>query len=112
MKILSNWPTRWTVTTHWHLQTTLEKDRNSDIVLQKDGKSPTVLNLVATGDAGFVRSHIQKTSECMDLLSAEEAWVIHFTGEDDYRPIWQSDNELDNGVNAVHFSHDLEFTKV
>jgi hypothetical protein len=45
----------------------------------------------------------------MSLLSADEAWVVHFTCEDDFYPFWQSDTD---GVNVVHFSHDLNFTRV
>jgi hypothetical protein len=115
MRILSNWlkeTSGWTVTGQWHLQTTLGKHKYTYIVVQKDDKPPTVLELVATGDASFVQSHIRKIPEYMDLLSAEEAWVIHFTCEDNYDPIWQSDDELNKGVNVVHFFHDLEFTKV
>jgi hypothetical protein len=48
----------------------------------------------------------------MALLSANEAWVVHFTCERDYRPIWQSDVELSSGINVVHFVHDLDFKKV
>ena len=48
----------------------------------------------------------------MALLSADEAWVVHFTCEPDDHPIWQSDVELSGGVNVVHFAHDLDFTNV
>ena len=59
-----------------------------------------------------MESHIQKTSEYMARLSANEAWVVHFTCEQDYHPIWQSDVELSSGINAVHFVHDLDFKDV
>ena len=48
----------------------------------------------------------------MDLHSAYEAWIVHFTRQEDYHPIWQSDAELQSGVNVVHFSHDKGFTNV
>jgi hypothetical protein len=50
----------------------------------------------------------------MALLSANEAWVVHFTCERDYHPIWQSDVEfkLSGGINVVHFAHDLDFTNM
>ena len=116
MRILSNWLQRigsWRVTPQWHLQTHMKnKHKYSDIVI-KDSDNPTiVLELVATGDTSLVRSHIQKAPECMALLSADEAWVVHFTCEPDYHPIWQSDVELSGGVNVVHFAHDLDFTNV
>jgi hypothetical protein len=114
MRILSNWLLLhdWTVTGQWHLQTTHGKHKYTDIVLQKDQHPPIVLELLATGDQSFVRSHIEKTPGYKALLSADEAWIVHFTCEDDYHPVWQSDAELDEGVNVVHFSHDLEFTRV
>lgn len=115
VRILSNWLQNtygWTVTGQWHLQTTLGKHKYTDIVLQKDKNPPIVLELLATGDPNFVRSHIEKTPRYKALLSAGEAWVIHFTCEEDYHPIWQSDAELDEGVNVVHFSHDLEFRRI
>jgi hypothetical protein len=46
----------------------------------------------------------------MDLLHANEGWIVHFTCEDNYQPIWQSDAVLEKGVNVVHFAHDVAFT--
>ena len=71
-----------------------------------------VLELLATEDKSFVQSHIKKTLQYMELLSADEAWVVHFTGERDYHTIWQSDAELLGGINVVHFAHDLDFINV
>jgi len=50
--------------------------------------------------------------EYKSLSGAEEAWIVHFTCQDDFRPVWQSDTELDDGVNVVHFSHDINFRRV
>jgi len=113
MGILSNWLQGnygWSVTGQWHLRNPSEKHKFSDIVLKKDD-STIVLELLATGNRAFIQSHIEKTPEYMSLLSADEAWVVHFTCEDDFYPIWQSDTDLDGGVNVVHFSHDLNFTR-
>ncbi len=55
----------------------------------------------------FVNSHIEKIVECKTLLNADEAWVVHFTREDDYFPVWQYEY-----IRVVHFEHDLEFTEV
>ena len=115
MRILSNWLRNrydWTVIGQWHLRTHVEKHKYSDIVIKKTDEPTIVLELLATGDASFVRSHIQKTPEYMALLSGNEAWVVHFTCEHDYRPIWQTDEELLGGINVVHFAHDLDFTNV
>ena len=93
LRILSNWLQQygWMVTGQWHGQM---KHKYSDIIIKKD--NPTiVLELLATGDQSFVRSHIQNTPEHMALLPASEAWVIHFTCEEDYNPIWQSGKILE-----------------
>jgi hypothetical protein len=114
MRILSNWLRSrydWTVTGQWHLHTDT-KHKYSDIVIKKKDNPTVVLELLATGDASFVRSRIQKTPEYMALLLANEGWVVHFTCEQNYRPIWQSDKELLDGVNVVHFAHDLDFTNI
>ena len=114
MGILSNWlrvSHGWSVTGQWHLRTPSDKHKYTDIVLGKD-KHTIVLELLATGNETFIRSHIEKTPEYKSLLAAEEAWVVHFTCQDDFRPIWPSDTELDDGVNMVHFSHDIKFTRV
>jgi len=114
MRILSSWlktQAAWTVTGQWHLRTTLGKHKYTDVILKKENP-PIVLELLATGDASFVKSHIEKTPEYMDLLSANEGWVVHFTCEDNYRPVWQSDAELNKGVNVVHFAHNNDFTQL
>jgi len=110
MGILSNWLQGnygWSVTGQWHLRNPSEKHKFSDIVLKKD--QTIVLELLATGNRAFIRSHIDKTPEYMSLLSADEAWVVHFTCQDNFCPSWQSDTD---DVNVVHFSHDLNFTRV
>lgn len=117
MRILSNWLKThdgWTVNGQWHLQTPVQKHKleYTDIVLRRDDNPPTVLEPLATGDRNFVHLHIEKITEYMALLKANEAWVIHFTCEDNHDPVWQSDMELDNGVNVVHLCHNLEFTEV
>jgi hypothetical protein len=115
MRILSNWlQTRynWRVTSQWHLQIHMKKHKYSDIVIQRQDNPTIVLELLATGDTSFVQSHIQKTPEYMALLSINEVWIVHFTCEQDYHPIWKSDVELLGGINVVHFAHDLDFTNM
>jgi hypothetical protein len=114
MGIPSNWLGKhhgWTVTGQWHLLN-LSEHKYTDIVLKQGDNPPIVLELLATGNLTFFRSHVDKTPQYMDLLSANEAWVVHFTCEDDFRPIWQSDAQLAKGVNIVHFWHDLAFERV
>jgi len=113
--IISNWlrvSHGWSVTGQWHLRNPSDKHKYTDIVLKKDKHSTIVLELLATENQAFIRSHIEKTPEYQSLLAAEEAWVVHFTCQDDFRPIWQSDTDLNKGVNVVHFSHDTDFTRV
>jgi hypothetical protein len=115
VRVLSSWlggQHGWKVTTQWKLRTTFGEHKHTEIILQKGKDSPIVLDVLATGDKSFVESRIKKTPECMDLLSAAEGWVVHFTCEDDYLPVWQSDTELDKDVNVVHFAHDLDFTQL
>ncbi len=64
-----------------------------------------VLELLATGEPSSVESLM--ALQYAALLSANEAWVVHFTCQEDYHPIWQSDMELSKNVNVVHFAHDL-----
>ena len=110
MRILASWLRRydWSVIGQWHLEDGSKKLKHSDIVLKK-GDQTIVLELLATGESSSVKSHIQKTSQYAALLSANEAWVVHFTCQENYQPIWQSDTE---NVNVVHFAHDLGFTNV
>ncbi len=109
MRILANWLRKydWSVDGQWHLIDD-SKHKYSDIVLKK-GNQTIVLELVATGDPSFVKSDIQKTPLYARLLSANEAWVVHFTRQENYDPIWQPDTTL---LNVVHFAHNAEFTKV
>jgi hypothetical protein len=80
----------------------------SDAVLHKRGNNttPIVLGFVATADAKVMRAHIEKTPGYhMDLHSADEGWVIHFTCEDGFSPLWQTRDELRRGVNVIHVSY-------
>ena len=115
MRILSNWlqgEHGWTVTGQWYLKNKLNQDRYPDIVIKKLGHPTVVLELLATGDRHFIQSHIEKTPEYMALLSADEAWVVHFTRQEPFDPVWESPAGLGRGVNIVHFVHDLAFASV
>ena len=114
MGILSNWlrvSHGWLVTGQWHLRTPSDKHKYTIIILNKD-KHMIILELLTTRNETFIWSHIENMPEYKSLSGAEEAWIVHFTCQDDFRPVWQSDTELDDGVNMVHFSHDLNFTRV
>ena len=89
-----------------------QKHKYTDIVLKKDRNAPSILELLAIGDQHFLNLHIDKTPKYMDLLKVKEAWVIHFTCEDNYNPVWQSDIVLKSRVNLVHICHNPKFTGV
>ena len=78
----------------------------------KPGSPTVVLELLATGDAPFIQAHIEKMPYYMELLSANEAWVVHFTCEDNYldHPTWQSDKQLNDGINMMHVFHNPSFS--
>jgi hypothetical protein len=109
MRILANWLRKleWSVDGQWHSENDSKKHKYSDIVLKKDSHT-IVLELLATGEPSSVESHVSKTPEYAELLSANEAWVVHFTRQEDYNPTWQSDTS----VNVVHFAHNPGFTNV
>ena len=58
--------------------------------------------------------HITRAKDSKNNLGATEAWVIHFTREDNYldHPRWQSDQLLWENINVVHIWHNLDFTEV
>ncbi|KAF9895533.1 hypothetical protein BX616_009472, partial [Lobosporangium transversale] len=116
MRVLTNWlnkTKKYEIIGQWHLRER-EDHKYSDIVIKKAGKPTVVIELLATGNQTSIKDHISKTLTYKRLLPAEEAWVVHFTCEDDYfkHPYWQTDAELDQGVNLVHFWHDRSFDTV
>jgi hypothetical protein len=114
MRLLTNWLSSrfgWTVTGQWHLRNEDRRNRYPDIILEYTQK-PIVLELLATGDQRDVKTRIKNTPEYKTLLPAAEAWVIHFTCETNYKPIWQSTEQLRNGLNMAHFRHNPNFTEV
>src|SRR6185437_13266954 len=118
MRILVNWLVKlegYTVNGQWHLTDPNKTAHNySDVVIKKPGMPTVVLELLATGDKAFVQGHIDKTSLYKELLSADEAWVIHFTREDKYlkHALWQSSTQLNEGINMIHIWHNEDFTIV
>jgi hypothetical protein len=114
LRILTNWleyPYEWMVTGQWHLRTQERRDQYTDITL-KNGDETIIMELLATEDPSVIQSHFEKTPEYMALHSADQVWVIHFTCEKDYEPVWQSDAQLAKGLNMVHFSHGREFSEI
>lgn len=114
MRILCNWVQQygWFVSTgQWHSNTSEGRHQFSDIVL-RNPDSKIILELLATANEKSIKDHITKIPKHMSSLSAHEGWVIHFTCEDNFTPIWQSSSQLDDGVNMIHLVHDLDFTQI
>ena len=101
-----------TVTGQWH-HLGGNNHRYSDIVVETKS-SRIVLELLATGELDFIEEHVKRTSRYKSSLSAEEAWVIHFTREDNYLedPYWQSDELLNKNIYLAHIWHNQDFTEV
>ncbi|KAF8448289.1 hypothetical protein BGX38DRAFT_1270300 [Terfezia claveryi] len=114
MRILSNWlcQERYTVTSQWHLVVD-GSHKYSDIIINDD-ESKIVLELLATSGPGLIQEHIDRTKDYKINSGAGEAWVVHFTLEDNYlqHPLWQSNEVLSEGVNVVHVLHDYAFQSV
>jgi hypothetical protein len=114
VRILTNWLRYrygWTVTSQWHLLTQDGRNKCSNITLKK-GDESVVPELLATEDRSFVQSRIEKLPEYMAFHSVDQAWVVHFTCECDYDPVWQSQEQLQNRLNVVHFLHNHAFSSV
>ncbi len=111
MRILSNWltPFGWKVTSQWYSLNGSNPHKFSSITLTFDGaaeKTTIVLELLATGTNNDMVSHKKKVPEYVELQSATEVWMIHFTCQDNFTPI-----EVD-GANVLHFVHDLDWKTV
>lgn len=111
-RIMASWLKQiaYTVTGKWHQ---LDSHRYSSIVINK-AKSTIVVEVLATAGSGLIREQIERIREYKGIMGAQEAWVVHFTREDDYLegPYWQADEVVEEGVNMVHVWHNLEFTEV
>jgi hypothetical protein len=85
-----------------------------DIVITGPGAQAIILELVATARADKVEEHTTRVSSYKDILGVNDAWVIHFTCEDDYfnHPTWQTEEQLADGINVVHIWHDLEYSRI
>ncbi|CAG8640408.1 10353_t:CDS:2, partial [Paraglomus brasilianum] len=90
-----------------------EKHKYCDVVIKKKDKPTILLELLASGNEDTIQAHIDKTPRYKSLASADEAWIVHYTCEDGYldgvKPYWD-EKAIMQGINMVHFWHDLEFT--
>ncbi len=113
-RILSSWlgsSDAWSVAVEWH---SYLDGIHPNIIFTKGTpiERTIILEVAATLDAVSVQSQISRAIKYKDLLHADEAWLVHMTREDDYKPVWQSSDELARGMNVVHFQHDLRFSNI
>lgn len=116
-RILSNWLIGFKITGQWHIvrhNNGHNQHKYSDIVIDSPGYPTVVLELLATAKRNELDEHFSRVLIYANELSAEEAWIVHFTCEDDVtkNPYWPGDNELKKGLRVVHFWHDINFTKI
>ena len=103
MRILSNWltPYAWSVVGQWPMALG-ERAHISLVNNTTSGRRvPKAMSI-----------HSYRRSQYMKLLSATDAWTIHFTCQDDFAPVEPSPDLLSKGINILHFVHDLAWTKV
>ncbi|RUP47984.1 hypothetical protein BC936DRAFT_145113, partial [Jimgerdemannia flammicorona] len=91
MRILTNWLAKqheYSVIGQWHTEDTTKKGNVKgkykllDGVIKKPGEPTIILEFLATNERSDVKVHVNKTPLYKNRLSAEAAWVIHFTRED------------------------------
>ncbi|SJL12197.1 uncharacterized protein ARMOST_15619 [Armillaria ostoyae] len=113
-RVLSSWlgsSDTWSVDVEWH---SYFDGIHPNIILTKGTpiERTVILEVAATSDAVSVQSQISRAIKYKDLLGADEVWLVHMTREDDYKPVWQSSDELARGMNVVHLQHDLRFFNI
>ena len=79
---------------------------------RKRDNEPIILELLATEEESFIKYRIDKIPTYMNTLSAVEGWVIHFTCEDNFTPVWQDSAQRRRSVNVVHVIHGKDFKNV
>ncbi|KAF9161413.1 hypothetical protein BGX21_011008 [Mortierella sp. AD011] len=116
MRFFANWLIKvggYEVTAQWHLCELKNRGYN-DIVIKKARTPTIVIKLLATESQTSIKDHISRMLSRKRLLSADEAWIVHFTVDDEYLedPHWQTDEELDQGMNLMHIWHDMDFETI
>jgi len=121
MRLLVNWLAKqgtFLVNGQVHLVTEnpgpCDTHQYCDIVVGGLMEKPIILELVASETPQVVEEHITRVSSYKDILDAGNAWVVHFTCQDDYlkSPTWQAKEQLEEGINVVHIWHGLEFSGI
>ena len=105
------------ILSNWHIvrrNNGHNQHKYSDIVIDSPGYPTVILELLATAKQNELDEHFSRVLIYANELSAEKAWIVHFTCEDDVteNPYWPGDSELKKGLRVVHFWHDINFTKI
>ncbi|KAK0463691.1 uncharacterized protein EV420DRAFT_1103486 [Desarmillaria tabescens] len=113
-RILMNWMNTsegWSATSDWHSGTI---GMHSYIIIKK-GTPPAehtiVIAVLATRDAAFAHLRLLGLIEYKELMGADEAWLVQYSREDDFRKIWRSYDPLEKGVNVIYFQHGVYFPR-
>lgn len=124
MRILINWLAYqhyYNISGQWHFEDIniplkeVERYKYLDIVIEKN-KRKILLKVIAIETRRCIIKHLEKTSDYKNRISAEEAWVIHFTCQDEYlvnNTYWLSDNILlYENIYIIYIWHNKSFKKV
>lgn len=93
--------------------------RYSDLIITAPPSYPdqptVILELLATSTKKQLDEHFERTlryaRSLKKKLSVRDIWIVHFICQDNPN-YWPSEAMRKNGLNAVMFWHNLEFTKV
>ncbi|KAF9172172.1 hypothetical protein BGX20_006216 [Mortierella sp. AD010] len=124
-RILSDWLSTCglEVTAQWHVscegQNSRIQHRYCNIIITSS-RNPrhrmTILELLPSGTKAELEEHYSRALMYAGLFQEfkPEVWVINFTCLDGatQSPIWQSDDQLRQGLNVIHIWHNLEFTEM
>ncbi|CAG8579474.1 12231_t:CDS:2, partial [Cetraspora pellucida] len=116
-RIMSNWLGRFTVTGQWHLKYRASGHINNkyvDIVISRPDHPTIALELLATATKKELKEHYERALLYDKKLPADNTWIVHFTCEENAisEPCWPTKSQLQKGLRAVYFWHNLDFTKI
>ncbi|RUS14831.1 hypothetical protein BC937DRAFT_93253 [Endogone sp. FLAS-F59071] len=117
-RLLSNWirSLKFNISGQFHLKPSQKTNQYLDIVLMPPRtwtwQKPVILELLATATEAELKEHFTRAISYKNNFSVTvgDLWVVHFTCEDEYlrNPCWQTDSQLNDGLNVVHFWHDRD----
>ena len=110
------------VTTQWHVvyesaSGSKLQHRFCDIIIKpcNNSQQPMILlELLASGTEDELNEHFDRMLRYATNFDNSEVWVVNFTCLDSAtsEPLWQSDQQLNQGLNVIHVWHNLSFTEM